>query len=367
MRRLTGPALSDRRFGYRRRAYIAHIAKAVSIPIYRETSKLWKEEFDQTAASRFRGHQIEYNPFFASTHYQIERHREALLWSFFVAKADQDLDGVLSYDERRAMLIALGMAQEGAAAEEVIAASLPKRSTLDDLSSLYVKAAIRPPRSTDIMFDSRDGFGLAHGPPSYDTIGRSGGEPDAAAGGWPFIRKSFENHELQKQRAARDTCSFVIDECLGEGFAAADSEAKFSTNDVFKRVAFENPKCGDCAILLLVKASGESGLEAFLPPVGAAPKEEHPPFAPLSLDKDYAEIDFVKLAQDMGPTHLRERAVRMIARYSYRIGDSVSSFVLMKGKKTLLPQLSKLNRDFARSQNLGKMSVVEPAMMTLNE
>jgi len=40
---------SDRRFGYRRRAYIAHIAKTISIPIYRETSKVWKAEFDEVS------------------------------------------------------------------------------------------------------------------------------------------------------------------------------------------------------------------------------------------------------------------------------------------------------------------------------
>lgn len=327
---------------------------------------MWKEEFDQTAASRFRGHQTEYNPFFAATHYQIERHREALLWSFFVAKSDKDLDGTLSHEERLALLAGLGMTL-ATAPEGVISASLPKRATLDHLGPLYARAAIRPPRSTEIMFDSRDGYALSHGPPSYDTTGRSGTAPDLAAGGWPVIRKSFEGHELQKQRAARETCSFVVEECLGEGFGGVDGEAKFGTNEVFRRVAFEQPKCGDCAVLLLVKASGEAGLEAFLPPKGAAPTEEHPKFEPLSLDKDFAEVDFVQLARDVGPTHLRERAVRLIARYSYSIGDSVSSFVLMKGKKTLLPQLSKLNKEFARSQNLGKVSIVEPAMLTLNE
>ncbi len=265
------------------------------------------------------------------------------------------------------MLAALGMPLMTAPREGQISASLPKRATLDELPALYAKAAIRPPRSTEVVFDSRDGFALAHGPPSYDTIGRGGAEPDPAAGGWPFIRKAHEGHQLQKLRAARETCSFVVDECLGEGFAGADGEAPFSTNEVFRRVAFENPKCGDCAILLLVKASGDWGLEAFLPPVGDKPKEEHPKFEPLSMDKDYSEIDYVKIAKDMGPTHLRERAVRLIARYAYRIGDSVSSFVLMKGKKTLLPQLAKLNKDFARSQNLGKVNVVEPAMLTLNE
>lgn len=283
-----------------------------------------------------------------------------------MAKSDTNLDGILSQDERLAMLAALGMPL-AQATEEQLSASLPKRSTVDKLPSLYARASIRPPRSTEVMFDSRDGYALAHGPPSYDTVGRSGSEPDAAAGGWPVIRKSFEHHELQQQRAARDTCSFVIDECLGEGFAGPDGEENVMTNDVFKRVAFENPKCGDCAILLLVKASGESGLEVFLPPVGAPPKEEHPVFEPLSLEKDYAQIDFVKIAQTMGHTHLRERAVRQIARYSYSIGESVSSFVLMKGKKTLLPQLSKLNKDFARSHGLSKVNVVEPAMLTLNE
>lgn len=280
-----------------------------------------------------------------------------------VARSDKNLDGKLSFDERKHLLAALGMPLM-APPEEFLSASLPVRATHDNLPALYVKAGLRPPRSTEISFDSRDGYGMNHGPPALEMTTR-GGITDAAAGGWPVIRSSQAQDPLQQQRASREACSFVVEECLGEGFAATGDG--FSTNDVFKRVAFEQPSCGDCMILLLVKASGPSGLEAFLPPPGAPSIAEHPPFVPLSLEKDFNEIDFVALAKEMGHAHLRERAVRMIARYGYSLGESVSTFVLMKGKKTLLPQLSKLNKDFARSHGLSKVTVVEPALLTLND
>lgn len=44
--------LLNNRFGYRRRAYIAHVAKAISVPIFREASMVWKKEFDQVSSSR---------------------------------------------------------------------------------------------------------------------------------------------------------------------------------------------------------------------------------------------------------------------------------------------------------------------------
>jgi hypothetical protein len=123
-----------------------------------------------------------------------------------------------------------------------------------------------------------------------------------------------------------------------------------SASDIFKRIAFEHPRCGDCgkiyycrphSILLtlvivlkaLVRASGDLGLSALLPSsdrlyrpqTQSSPIADIPPHLPLS--SEWQHVDFSLAAvfasgfwTSENGINLREWVQRMLERYRYVIG-----------------------------------------------
>ncbi|KAF7336290.1 hypothetical protein MVEN_02177300 [Mycena venus] len=82
--------LLDQRFGARRRPYVMHNARAFSLPLLHEASLAFGQYFSATPLSHFRGAintppDLEVNMMFLASHFVVERHREALLWSWIVA------------------------------------------------------------------------------------------------------------------------------------------------------------------------------------------------------------------------------------------------------------------------------------------
>jgi hypothetical protein len=105
--------LPDQRFGTRGRAYIGHNARSLSLPLMHEAALAFGDYFALTPMSQFRGsHEVggefEVNTIFTATHFVIERHREALLWSWVVAKWGGVADGVLDEELKDAMWLELG-------------------------------------------------------------------------------------------------------------------------------------------------------------------------------------------------------------------------------------------------------------------
>ncbi|GAA6058580.1 hypothetical protein JCM10212_007019 [Sporobolomyces blumeae] len=129
--------LLDRRFGKRSRPYLAHIAKTLSLPMLREVWTVWTEEHEEAGASRFRGQgEMQFATQFLSIHYQIEKHREALLWSYLVARTDRNHDGKHDREERLALLDELMSDAAFDDDSETLYALMPSRRTLPTLESL---------------------------------------------------------------------------------------------------------------------------------------------------------------------------------------------------------------------------------------
>ncbi|KAJ7475403.1 hypothetical protein B0H11DRAFT_2427857 [Mycena galericulata] len=81
----------NQRFGTRRRAYVQHNARALTLPLMHEATLTFGDYFALTPKSQFRGShgvsgEFEVNMIFTVSHFVMERHREALLWSWVVAK-----------------------------------------------------------------------------------------------------------------------------------------------------------------------------------------------------------------------------------------------------------------------------------------
>lgn len=80
--------LSDR-FGARYRPYVLHEAKAVSMSLLREITAMWAPQLASAATHPFRetvSGSGDVSMLFLMAHFIIERWREALLWSWTIAK-----------------------------------------------------------------------------------------------------------------------------------------------------------------------------------------------------------------------------------------------------------------------------------------
>ncbi|KAJ7086180.1 hypothetical protein B0H15DRAFT_361823 [Mycena belliarum] len=259
--------LLDQRFGKRRRRYLHHVAKVLSAPTLREVAAIWADELATTGETRFRGQGPQVNLVFLTTWYTIEKHRESLLYSFIMLRADANADGVFSTAERQ--VLTMGLAPE-------IPVALREDGSLHYVELNLHRAGLDPPKETVYEWLSYDGY------PLIKTV-----RTDAGA-----------------------HCTMDVDACFAPGTA----------RDVFTRVAFEQPECGDCLIAHLISRSGSEGLSAFLPPPGA-PRTPSAPKLPLA--KRWQDVDF---SAGMG----REFAVDNIQRYTYVAGSSPMQFLSLR-------------------------------------
>ncbi|KAF7322041.1 hypothetical protein MKEN_00727000 [Mycena kentingensis (nom. inval.)] len=266
----------DRRFGTRQRAYVEHNARALSLPLMHEAALAFGKPFADTPRSQFRGiHAVpgeyEINTVFLATHYVVERQREALLWSWVVAKWG-GAAGRLGGAEKAGMwreLVGGGDAEWWEKQREEIRRPTRARATGRDVALNMRAAGLEPPGSdtpnkhanAEYLFVSLDGF-----TPNY----------------------SGRLEEIVLQR----------DECLGGGEEVAW--------DVFRRLAFEKTHCGDAAT-----ASPSSSPNP--PPTPPVPD---PAILPLVLPTTPPPL----------PENPRGFAVRLIQRYAYTIGHVPSHF-----------------------------------------
>lgn len=300
--------LLDRRFGVRSRGYLVHQGKMLSTPLLDEVASIWAQELKSTAEVRFRGTATEVNMLFLSTYYVIERHREALLWSYFIARMDSRRQGYYSMEDRAALGKDLGISiQDG---QSLVAR--PGRQSYEGrpATDLLLAAHLQPAQRTPYQFSSMNGF-------AFMPLG----QPSST---WPDLDITTVGPEKPWQ-----VCNISLALCFGsEDFFKPSFVGDVTSQTLFKRMAFDRPECGDCVIAALLSYS-RKGLDKFLPAShGAAasspfdPKHSTTP-PPLlgGWEKSWEGTDF-SIAGILGKSgwNLREYAVRLLQRYSYAIG-----------------------------------------------
>ena len=233
--------------------------------------------------------------------YNLEKHREALLWSFLVAKSDIDGSDYYSRPERQRMLAGLG----GRLVDNVLKIKPTYKAKPSTSRVSLQEAGLARAVGTRYAHTSFDGYPVIHGP------------------------RARPRHSTFKQPRA---CSMSLQNCFG----TADfftSPGRVSIDDTFKRLTFQHPECGDCLITALLSNSDYTGLEAFLPSRSLRkPRtlrsrkaaDENVPY--IGGNATYwREADFsfkTAIGNDWKP---RDFAVRLIQRYSYVIGEQLDS------------------------------------------
>lgn len=343
--RLSAWLLAER-FGKRDRHYIIHVQKVHSRPLVDEARMLWGDAFGRTVGKRFRGTGQGANSHLLSYNLQVERHREALLWSWFVAKLDKDGDGRYSTEELHAALYDLGYAEDETDYKPIwlqddIDVSTPHRDTLlrSNVNKTFDNSHFPRPGASTYQFSSQDGYALAgvrfdrvdgHQFPTFHT------EPGT------------KEHDVHQPAAVMNwRVCWPFDK-------AYDPIA------LFRHMAFENTQCGDFLITYLVSRSGKKGLEVFLPAEEArfpavatnVQASETTPHLPLDARWDDCDFALTSIARNTGWSLASRRvfAARLIQRYSYTIAGAPLEFQMLKepkGAKRILDMLTKKSHDLA--------------------
>ncbi|KAJ7879583.1 hypothetical protein B0H14DRAFT_2709332 [Mycena olivaceomarginata] len=269
----------NQRFGTRGRAYIQHNARSFSLPLMHEAALAFGDYFALTPMSQFRGShnvrdEFEVNTIFTATHFVIERHREALLWSWVVAKWGGVADGILDEELKGAMWLELGAEDE----QDELRKTKSVRTSQQDVALNMRAAGLQQPQSanpdkranTTYLFVSLDGY-------------------------TPNYADRPEESVLSRN------------ECIGEHKETAWA--------VFRRLAAEKTHCGDAVIAALTNATPR-GLSIFLPPHSSSAPVPVPAVLPLIMPSTPPPL----------PENPRGFAVRLIHRYAHVIADTPSEF-----------------------------------------
>ncbi len=146
---------------------------------------------------------------------------------------------------------------------------------------------------------------------------------------------------LDRPGETADQCFFSLKKCLPADFFTTDSK-QFLAEDMFARLAFAYPECGDCLVTALIKASGERGLEAILPhsEQTIVPEkrdrsrwERSEPMLPLTdvwQSANFSIYSVIRPDQDRwrgstppkdGKVNLKQWAIKLLSRYAYVVGE----------------------------------------------
>ncbi|KAJ7028293.1 hypothetical protein C8F04DRAFT_1119547 [Mycena alexandri] len=317
----------DQRFGARKRPYVLHYARALSLPLLHELALALPTFFDFTPLSRFRGMhavkgEFEVNTIFAATHYIVERHREALLWSWVVGKwgggpgrdeSSPNQAGILDRNKKRGMWAELG----GAHGRDTVTLRRRERGAAYDMEvNLFMAGLLADDEDeagdglkdaeTTFMWLSIDGYSASYRGVSASTV----------------IRRS---------------------ECIVDRVEDAW--------DMFRRVVKEKPACGDKIIAALMRTSTR-GLSVFLPPPSAPSKPSpnsnstaRPDRPPLSHQNPLIlPLTFPPRAPPF-PADPRVFAVRLLMRYAYAVAETPSIFMSLKSAAQTKRLLTGADRD----------------------
>ncbi|TXT03812.1 hypothetical protein VHUM_04333 [Vanrija humicola] len=321
--------LISERFTTRKRMYENHVPRAMSRSLTHEASIMFAEQLSTATTRTFRESKRGVGDIEMSwlvTHLQIERWREALLWSFIVARVG-GADGKWGDGARDELRRVLGVdkGDEG----DVVVVKKGRRETIVDVPYLDRHGGWEDPEGTYYKFSSFDG----HLPP----------DPE----------------DMHKER----TCYFSISQCLPRNFF--DHSTEFEAHEIFTSLAFEKPSCGDCLIDALVTASGIRGLSAVLPtedavyyPAKNAPKamwqrpEPMLPLTPSWRDADFSMAANVRRGQDVwagasartdGGVNMRNWVVKLLSRYAYVYGTSHIRFAMVHNVLNLHKTLKEID------------------------
>lgn len=342
------------RFGTPGFGYITHVQKSIVQPLMEESRMIWRSEFEEATSRRFRGDGMMANSHILTYAMIIERHREALLWSFLIARIDLDGDGELNKDELNRAIEEIG----ATSISSIVNVRLPKRTTIDSSfrESASHQVGYPSPKVTTPLFSSFDGYAYAE--PSEEFTAESGKQ-------FSDMPISMLPSQINNKVFTTNFCQIKLSFCWPK-----DDQYRpmMRTEEIFKRFAFTERGCGDCLIMHLVGKSGERGLNAFLPETdlefpqeaikASKSKNRHKSVTDayhLPLTNSFHQTNFsltkVAIENKIGSPsstylhslpNLRSFAMHLLIRYSYSIGTAPGAFESLQTPEMAKEQLARV-------------------------
>jgi hypothetical protein len=147
----------------------------------------------------------------------------------------------------------------------------PSRSSLSTLSTDFETTGLPTPKGTKVKFSSADGYAyfeldyVSNSKGGWPSFGSKSGTRRASIISDDKARSGDNEEDVGDDETEKPICSIDLDSCFGTDFFDVENDSPTSAQHTLKRIAFEQPHCGDCLIVKLLGDSGEKGLEAFLP------------------------------------------------------------------------------------------------------
>ena len=315
-----------KRFGMRERPYIEHHARSLSFPLLHESAVMFPGAYNNATVARFR-HEKDapwaIQSFFFASWFIAERHREALLWSWIVAKWGS-IDEIMDDDKKFSMWNEVTGNNSNSRKFDVY---IPYRETVkeENLKEDLNKAGIPLPINTEYSFSSMDGYGPGYLRQIWHRL--------LTRYGWPDLTK--KDNKLK-------ACTIVKEKCFGNSSGSTPSE-------LFKHIAFkEFDQCGDCIITSLIAQSGSKGLSKILPNYSInLPSYKSLPHLPLSSDWRNQSFSLSSIIpnEEFKNINLRAFTNRLIMRYNHIFAKTPSQFTKIKSPNQLIKALSKADNN----------------------
>ena len=214
------------------------------------------------------------------SHYIMERHREVLLESYLVHRADANGDGGLDIEERHVVIDQINSALRN----KFVRHSLAEQVKAMRRSGLPMPIVSKP------IWVSTDGYPFALKQPASDDQFRRGTQN---------APQTYSHYDAPHNR--KPSFDF-IEHCLTSDFVSEHhADVKVHAKMLFKIISKEYPYCGDMLLSILIPSSN-SGLHHLLP----APS--HPQYANIS---------------------------EQLHRYAYTISETTSEFIMARNAETL--------------------------------
>lgn len=211
------------------------------------------------------------------THVWLYALRHPRIYSFIMLRTDKNLDGAISPENYADMLADLG-AEDSETVLKVHGVKNSRRAP----ALLYAlrQLGIPLPLETDYVWTAPDGYPLG----------------------------------------SDESCQFSIAHCIGYNSTT-------TSQSLFRRLAFEQVRCGDCLLKHLIN---RGGLETILPPT-------EPDFGPygsasstqenlIGIVPDWREASFKVDAQLVSKIGRRRMALQNLQRYNYVIGVCLNCY-----------------------------------------
>ncbi|KAF9421915.1 hypothetical protein BGZ94_008731 [Podila epigama] len=305
--------LLSKRFGPRYRAYLAHIAHVLSVPIIEEIREQWPYDFNSTRSHRFRGEgeARDIHISFFMAHYVMEMLRETQLASYWQFRLDANQDGQLDYNERQTLVDMVRIWNEN----QLLPRDSPQRKShsrlarIDGHEAVLAKVGIEMSGSTQYRQSGLDGYPYMI--PTADTsksipLAKYKDEKGTERG----PQKPYTQYEQPRARGCRLDMNF----CFGPEFMNTNPNSTLTTaqsRKIFDRLAKDEFHCGDCLLeLLLQHPSIQGGIGAILP-------------------IDETSDAFQQVTEKLG-------------RYNYVLGTSPYWFIALQGHESATKNLNGL-------------------------